>query len=175
MKAKIKVLKLAKKQRKVVYCTQSRGERKSKAREGLNQREFFLARTSKVIYHAADAVFEKSLIEIDHQAKPEIKDTEIGEQHLEFDRRNGLNGFQFNDNLSFNDQVGPESDPHFLVIPEYRNSFLPFHKNILFPKLIIHYFFINLFQQTGAKFFVDVERSVDDNFCNFIFMHSSGD
>jgi hypothetical protein len=61
------------------------------------------------VNNASDAVFDEGYLEVDEQAKALVGEPEIGQKLLLVDRGEQLDGFDFHDDLVFDDQIGPES------------------------------------------------------------------
>ena len=59
--------------------------------------------------NARDSVFDQRHLEVDQPAKSLVGETEIGQKLLLVDRSDQLDGFDFEDSLIFDDQIGLES------------------------------------------------------------------
>src|SRR5437588_11145692 len=62
--------------------------------------------------------------EVDRQAKPLAGETEIRQKLLLVDRSDQLDGFDFDDNLIFDDQIGLESGIDADILIDHRNRLL---------------------------------------------------
>lgn len=74
--------------------------------------------------NARDAVFDQGHLEVDEQAKTLVGEPEIGQKLFLVDRGQQLHGFDFHDDLVFNDQVCPEAGVDADILIDHRDRLL---------------------------------------------------
>jgi hypothetical protein len=79
---------------------------------------------SQPVDNAGDAVPDRSHVEIDEQAEAFVGQPEIGQKLLLVDWGYQLNGFDCNDDLVFDHQIGPESGVDAEILIDHRDRLL---------------------------------------------------
>jgi len=120
-----------------------------------------------------DTVFDQRHVEVDQQAKTLVGETEIGQKLLLVNRGKHLDGFDFDDDLVFDDQIGPESSIDTDVLLDYRNRLLAHRAETPAAQFIRQDGIVNRFQQARAKRRMNAESGIDDLLGNGVLSQAS--
>jgi hypothetical protein len=112
--------------------------------------------------HAGDAVFDQCRVKVDEQAKTLVSQPEIGEKLLLVDRGEHLDGFDFDDDPVFDDQVGTESGIYADLLIDHRNRLLTDRAEAPPAQFVRQDCIVNGLQQARAERGMNAESGVDD-------------
>jgi hypothetical protein len=157
---------------KVFFCD-SRKEREGRKEAGELCANASTAVFGQSIHNAFDAVLQMDFTEVDQQPKPPVAQPKLGEQLFAVNFGELLNGFEFNDYLVLDQQVGAEAFVKFQIIVTDGNRNLTLHTQPQFLQFVGERHFIYGLQQSGAGAGVNFERSVKNQFGQFIFGQGS--
>jgi hypothetical protein len=128
---------------------------------------------SQPVDNAGDAVLDQRHIEIDEQAEAFVRQPEIGQELLLVDWGYQLDGFNFNDDLVFDHQIGSESGIDAEILIDHRDRLLLGRAQTPAAQFMRQDRVIDRFEQAWAKRCMNAESGVDDLLGYGVFVHIS--
>lgn len=126
------------------------------------------------IRNAFDAVFQPQFAEVYQQTETTVAQAELCEHLLAVNRDEFLHGLQLHNDFALNYQVGAEAFVEGQFIVANGNRHLTFGREALFSEFVGEDNLIDRFEQTRPKPCMNLERGVENDPGDFVFVEGSG-